>query len=102
MVDYRTVCDRGLAAAGAGHGNGFGLRHCGPFVLSLFAGAGTVVSPKATTGAICPTYTFYAMCGLVLSAAYYFGIETKNKSIAEIEALVTSGSHGAGSKSARA
>jgi len=79
-----------LRATGMGSAYGIaGLgRIVGPFVLSLFAGAGTVVSPKATTGAIGPTYVFYAICGLVLSAAYYFGIETKDKSIAEIEALV--------------
>jgi len=81
-----------LRATGMGSAYGIaGLgRIVGPFVLSLFAGAGNVVSPKATTGAIAPTYMFYAVCGLVLSAAYYFGIETRGKSIAEIEAMVTS------------
>jgi putative MFS transporter len=91
-----------LRATGMGSAYGIaGLgRIVGPFVLSLFAGAGNVVSPKATTGAIAPTYVFYAVCGLVLSATYYFGIETRNRSIAEIEALVTSGAREAAAKGA--
>ena len=56
-----------LSATGMGSAYGIaGLgRIFGPFVLSLFAGAGNLVSPKATTAAIGPTYIFYAVCGLV-------------------------------------
>jgi putative MFS transporter len=81
-----------LRATGMGSAYGIaGLgRVVGPFVLSFFAGSGNVVSPKATTNAIGPAYIFYALCGLALCITFYFGIETRNKSIAEIEGMVIS------------
>ncbi len=81
-----------LRATGMGSAYGIaGLgRILGPVVLSLFAGSGNLVSsPKATTGAIGAAYLFYAMCGLALTVTFYFGFETRNKSMAEIEDMVT-------------
>lgn len=82
-----------LRATGMGSAYGIaGLgRIFGPVVLSLFAGSSNLVSPKATTAAIGPAYIFYALCGVALAVAFYFGYETRNKSMAEIEEMVTSG-----------
>ena len=80
-----------LRATGMGSAYGIaGLgRILGPVVLSFFAGSANLVSPKATTGAIEAAYLFYAMCGIGLIITFYFGFETRNKSMAEIEEMVT-------------
>jgi putative MFS transporter len=75
---------------GSAYGMGGIGRMFGPLILSLFAGAGTLVTPKATTGAIRPVWTLFALCAVVLFITYYYGKETKNKSIDEIEKMLGS------------
>jgi putative MFS transporter len=57
-------------------------------ILALFAGSANLVSPKATTAAIGPAYIFFALCGAAMIVIYYFGIETRGRSIDEIEAIL--------------
>jgi len=80
-----------LRATGMGSAYGMGGvgRVCGPMVLALFAGTSNLVTPKATVNAITPAYLFFAACGLLLTLTYYFAIETRNKSMAEIEEMVS-------------
>ena len=81
-----------LRATGMGSAYGMGGigRMFGPMILSLFAGAGTLVTPKATTAAIRPVWNLFALCAAVLFVTYYLALETKNKSIDEIEKMVGS------------
>jgi len=79
-----------LRATGMGSAYGIGGlgRICGPMVLALFAGTTNLVSPKATVTAVGPAYVFFAGCGLLLAVIYYFGIETRRKSLLEIENML--------------
>ena len=79
-----------LRATGMGSAYGVaGLgRIFGPMVLAIFAGSKNLVTPKATVTAIGPAYIFFACCGLLLMITYMFGIETKGKSVAQIEEMV--------------
>jgi putative MFS transporter len=78
---------------GTGMGAAWGVggvgRILGPMILAIFAGSSNLVLPKPTTAAITPAYVFFALCGLALSVTYYFSRETRNKSVAEIEAMLT-------------
>ncbi len=80
-----------LRGTGMGAAWGFGGvgRIFGPMVLAFFAGSKNLILPKATTSAIGPAYIFFACCGLMLAVTYYFARETRNKSVAEIEAMLT-------------
>jgi putative MFS transporter len=73
---------------GSAYGMGGIGRIFGPMILALFAGSTNLVLPKATTDAIGPAYIFFAFCGAALIVTYYFGIETRKKSIAEIEDML--------------
>lgn len=68
------------AARGVGLGqasNGIG-KILGPLCLALIAGAGNVVSPKATSGAILPAFLFLAACGLAMGISFTLtGRETR-------------------------
>jgi putative MFS transporter len=79
-----------LRATGMGSAYGIGGlgRIFGPMVLALFAGTTNLVSPKATVTAVGPAYVFFAFCGLLLAVIYYFGIETRGKSLAAIETIL--------------
>ena len=81
-----------LRATGMGSAYGMGGigRIFGPMVLALFAGTANLVSPKATITAVGPAYIFFALCGLLMAVCYYFGIETRHKSVAEIEDMLGS------------
>jgi putative MFS transporter len=81
-----------LRATGMGSAYGIGGigRIFGPMILALFAGTSNLVSPKATVTAVGPAYVFFAFCGLLLAVTFYFGIETRHKSIAEIEEMLGS------------
>jgi hypothetical protein len=59
------------------------------YKLALFAGTSNLVTPKATVTAVRPAYIFFAVCGLLLAITYSFAQETRNKSMAEIEAMVS-------------
>jgi len=80
-----------LRATGMGSAYGIGGfgRICGPMVLALFAGTSNLVTPKATVTAVGPAYIFFAVCGLLLAVTYSFAQETRNKSMTEIEDMVS-------------
>jgi putative MFS transporter len=80
-----------LRATGMGSAYGIGGvgRIFGPMVLAVFAGSSNLVTPKATVSAIGPAYIFFACCGLLLTFTYIFGIETKGKTVAQIEEMVS-------------
>ena len=79
-----------LRATGMGSAYGIGGigRIFGPMILALFAGSSNLVLPKATTNAIGPAYIFFAFCGVAMIITYYFGVETRNKTVQEIEAIL--------------
>jgi putative MFS transporter len=60
-------------------------------ILAMFAGSSNLVSPKATTTAIGPAYIFFALCGVAMIVIYFFGMETRNKTITEIETMLEKG-----------
>jgi putative MFS transporter len=80
-----------LRATGMGSAYGIGGvgRIFGPVILAFFAGSSNLVLPKATTTAITPAYIFFACCGLAMAVTYSFARETRNKSVAEIEAMLS-------------
>ncbi len=80
-----------LRATGMGSAYGVGGigRIFGPMVLAVFAGSSNLVTPKATVSAIGPAYIFFAFCGLLLFITFIFGIETKGKTVAQIEEMVS-------------
>ncbi len=74
----------------------------GPVVLSFFAGSANIVTPQATTGAIIPAFTFLALMAIGAGVLYLFGLETRGKTIEEINSMLSCGdvkemgwSHGA-------
>jgi len=85
------VWPRHLRATGMGSAYGFGGigKFVGPMVLAYFAGSSNLVTPKATTDAIGPAYTFMAVLMLIVTITYYFGYETRNKSIEEIDEMIS-------------
>ncbi len=84
------VWPRHLRATGMGSAYGFGGfgKIVGPIALAFFAGSSNVVSPKATIDAIIPAFIFLGTWALITGVTYLFGIETKRKSIEEIDMLL--------------
>ncbi|MBC7104988.1 MAG: MFS transporter [Firmicutes bacterium] len=84
------VWPRHLRATGMGSAYGFGGfgKIIGPIALAFFAGSSNVVSPKATVDAIVPAFVFLGIWALITGITYLFGIETKKKSIEEIDMLL--------------
>jgi len=60
----------------------------GPIALGIFAGGGNLVTPKATLAAVGPAVTLWAAVTFIVAIGCYFGIETRNKSIEEIDTMV--------------
>jgi putative MFS transporter len=61
--------------------NGIG-KILGPLILGVIAGAGDVITPRATEAAIIPAFTVMAACALVAGLAYVFlPIETHGKAL---------------------
>jgi putative MFS transporter len=85
------VWPKHLRASGMGSAYGFGGlgKILGPVALSFFAGSANIVSPKATTDAIIPAFTFLALMAIGAGVLYHFGFETKGKTIEQIDSLVT-------------
>jgi putative MFS transporter len=79
-----------LRATGMGSAYGMGGigRIFGPMILALFAGQTNLVTPKATVNAIGSAYTFFAVCGAAMVVTYFFCLETRNKSVADIEKML--------------
>ncbi len=81
-----------LRASGMGIGYGFGNlgKFIGPAGLAVIAGSNNFISPKATLDALIPAMNFFAFWYLVAAAAIWFiGIETKGRTIAEIDSTLT-------------
>jgi MFS transporter, putative metabolite:H+ symporter len=61
--------------------NGVG-KMVGPLALGLIAGAGDLVTPRATEAAVIPAFSFLAACALIAALAYTFlPIETHGKAL---------------------
>lgn len=85
------VWPKHLRASGMGSAYGFGGlgKILGPVALSFFAGSANIVTPKATTDAIIPAFTFLALMAMGAGVLYLFGFETRGKSIEQIDSMVT-------------
>lgn len=81
-----------LRASGMGFGYGLGNfgKVLGPLGLALIVGTSNFVKPQATLDAILPAMFFlgfwYLQAGLIF---WFFGIETRGRSIEEIDAQMT-------------
>ena len=77
-----------LRTSGMGSAYGFGGigKVIGPLGLALVVGSSNVVKPEATLDAIQPAFLYLASWFLLAGAVYFFfGIETKGRSIEEID-----------------
>ena len=77
-----------LRTSGMGSAYGFGGigKVIGPLGLALVVGSSNVVKPDATLGAILPAFLYLASWFALAGAVYFFfGIETKGRSIEEID-----------------
>jgi putative MFS transporter len=82
-----------LRASGMGIGYGFGNlgKFIGPAGLAVIAGSNNFVSPKATLDALVPAMNYFGFWYLVAAAAIWFiGIETRGRTIGEIDSTLTS------------
>jgi putative MFS transporter len=81
-----------LRASGMGLGYGFGNlgKFIGPAGLAVIAGSDNLITPKATLDALIPAMNYFGFWYLVGAAAIWFiGIETKGRTIAEIDNTLT-------------
>ena len=81
-----------LRASGMGFGYGFGNlgKFIGPAGLAVIAGSNNFVTPKATLDALIPAMNYFGFWYLVAAAAIWFiGIETRGRTIAEIDSALT-------------
>lgn len=87
------VWPRHLRATGMGSAYGFGGlgKIIGPIALAFFAGSSNIVSPKATIDAIIPAFIFMGSFALLTGITYLFGLETRKKSIEEIDTILKGG-----------
>jgi putative MFS transporter len=77
-----------LRTSGMGSAYGFGGigKVIGPLGLALVVGSSNVVKPEATLDAIQPAFLYLASWFVLAGAVYFFlGIETKGRSIEEID-----------------
>jgi MFS transporter, putative metabolite:H+ symporter len=85
-----------LRTSGMGSAYGFGGigKVIGPLGLALVVGSSNVVKPEATLGAIQPAFLYLASWFALAGAVYLlFGIETKGRSIEDIDSELKGG-HG--------
>jgi putative MFS transporter len=73
---------------GVGYGMGGLGKMLGPVALAIFAGSSNLVSPKATIEAIPAAFGLWAAAGVVIVICCYFSVETRNKSIEQIDSMV--------------
>ena len=81
-----------LRASGMGLGYGFGNlgKFIGPAGLAVIAGSGSFVSPQATIDALVPAMNYFAVWFLIgASAIWFLGIETRGRTLAEIDETLT-------------
>jgi MFS transporter, putative metabolite:H+ symporter len=78
--------------------SGFGLvygasnlgKFVGPAGLAVIAGASNYVAPKATLGALVPAFNYFAAWYLLAIVGFLFvGIETRGRTIEELDAALT-------------
>jgi putative MFS transporter len=83
----------GLRASGMGFGYGLGNfgKVIGPLGLALICGQSNFVSPKASLDFVMPAMLFLSFWSFLSGAAFLFGIETKGRSIEEIDTQLTAG-----------
>jgi len=79
---------------GSGMGLVYGVGNLGKFIgpagLALIAGSSNFVAPKATLDALIPAFNYFAFWYVLGAAAFWFiGIETRGRSIEEIDAVLT-------------
>ena len=77
----------------SGFGLVYGMSNLGKFIgpagLAVIAGASNYVSPKATLAAIVPGFNYFAFWYLLAVVAFLFvGIETKGRTIEELDAVL--------------
>jgi MFS transporter, putative metabolite:H+ symporter len=86
------VWPAGLRASGMGLGYGVGNfgKIISPLGLALIVGASNVIKPEASVDAMIPAMFFLAFWAALAAAAFVvLGIETKGRSIEEIDAALT-------------
>jgi putative MFS transporter len=75
---------------GLGYGFGNLGKFIGPAGLAVIAGSDNFVTPKATLDALIPAMNYFGFWYLVAAAAMWFiGIETKGRTIGEIDNTLT-------------
>ncbi|MBV8737176.1 MAG: MFS transporter [Alphaproteobacteria bacterium] len=77
----------------SGFGLVYGMSNLGKFIgpagLAVIAGASNYVSPKATLAALVPGFNYFAVWYLLAVAAFLFiGIETRGRTIEELDAAL--------------
>jgi MFS transporter, putative metabolite:H+ symporter len=86
------VWPTGLRASGMGFGYGIGNfgKIISPLGLAVIVGTSNFVNPKATVGAIVPAMIFLALWAVLAALAFLLiGVETKGRSIEEIDTAMT-------------
>ena len=83
----------GLRASGMGFGYGVGNlgKVIGPAGLALIVGSTNIVKPEANLDFIVPAMLFLAFWSALSGVAFLFGIETRGRSIEEIDTQLTAG-----------
>lgn len=77
----------------SGYGLVYGCSNLGKFIgpagLAVIAGASNYVDPKATLGALVPGYNYFAAWfALAVIAFLFIGIETRGRTIEELDAAL--------------
>jgi putative MFS transporter len=83
----------GLRASGMGFGYGLGNlgKVIGPLGLALICGQANFVNPKASLDFVIPAMLFLSVWSFLSGIAFLFGIETRGRSIEEIDSALTEG-----------
>jgi putative MFS transporter len=83
----------GLRTSGMGFGYGLGNlgKVIGPLGLALICGQSNFVSPKASLDFIVPALLFLAFWSALAGVAFLFGIETRGRSIEDIDSELIAG-----------
>jgi putative MFS transporter len=76
---------------GFGYGVGNLGKVIGPAGLALIVGSTNIVKPEANLDFIVPAMLFLAFWSALSGVAFLFGIETKGRSIEEIDTQLTEG-----------
>jgi MFS transporter, putative metabolite:H+ symporter len=78
----------------SGFGLVYGMSNLGKFIgpagLAVIAGASNYVKPQATLTAMVPAFNYFAVWYVLAFAAFLFiGIETRGRTIEELDAVIT-------------